>query len=130
MISNVQVTYHALQSIFQHLHLTKSTRTGPAPGASLAARTAGALPQPNGMGMGGTGLAASYPAAVNSGGGRPQIQNDILAVFNASNAQASEVGTSTDQASLFHCAWQTIGCKGSALLMVAPCCKGPCCPHR
>ncbi len=61
----------------------------------------GALAQPSGMGMGGVGPAASYPAAVNSGSGRPQVQEDVLAVFNASNAQASEVGTSTDQASAF-----------------------------
>lgn len=64
-------------------------------GGSLAARTAGAIPQPNGMGGG--GAAASYPAAVKTDGSRPPIQQDILAVFNSSNAQASDVGTSTDQ---------------------------------
>lgn len=94
-MSLLQVTYHALQSIFQHLHLTKGTRTGPTGGASLAARTAGAIPQPNGIGGG--GAAASYPAAVKTDGGRPPIQQDVLAVFNSSNAQASDVGTSTDQ---------------------------------
>ena len=91
----LQVTYHALQSIFQHLHLTKGTRTGPMGGPSLASRTAGAIPQPNGMGGGGAG--APYPAAVKTDGSRPPIQQDILAVFNSSNAQASDVGTSTDQ---------------------------------
>ena len=92
----LQVTYHALQSIFQHLHLTKGTRTGPMGGSNLAARTAGALPQPNGMGGGGAG--AAYPAAVKTDDQRrTPIQQDILAVFNTSNAQASDVGTSTDQ---------------------------------
>ena len=64
-------------------------------GGSLAARTAGAIPQPNGMGGG--GAAASYPNAVKTDGSRPPLQQDILAVFNSSNAQASDVGTSTDQ---------------------------------
>ncbi|KAK9833208.1 hypothetical protein WJX74_010485 [Apatococcus lobatus] len=91
-----EVTYHALQSIFQHLHLTKGTRTGPMGGSNLAARPAGAMPQSNGMGGGPAG--ASYPAAtVKTDGNRPPIQQDILAVFNTSNAQASDVGTSTDQ---------------------------------
>ena len=96
----MQVTYHCLQSIFQHLHLTKGTRTGPPGGGSLAARTAGALPQTNGAGNGGAyggGAAASYPAAGTSGTGRTAVQEEALAVFNTSNAQSSEVGISVDQ---------------------------------
>ncbi|KAK9864910.1 hypothetical protein WJX84_000889 [Apatococcus fuscideae] len=95
-----EVTYHCLQSIFQHLHLTKGTRTGPPGGGSLAARTAGALPQTNGAGNGGAyggGAAASYPAAGTSGTGRTAVQEEALAVFNTSNAQSSEVGISVDQ---------------------------------
>lgn len=86
-----EVTYHNLQAIMQHLHLTRggaggapAAIAGAAPVGGYGAPAAVAPPVAGGFGDGASGLSA--------------IQQEILAVFTAPDAAGAEVGISIDQA--------------------------------
>lgn len=89
-----EVTYHFLQCIFQHAHLTKGAAPGGGGGAGMGA----------GVGMGGPagmkqeqyGGGAPAAAGCNPDTGLNAIQNDIMTFFNAPDALATEKGISID----------------------------------
>lgn len=79
-----EITYHNLQCVFQHLHLTK--------GAAAAATAAATTP----------GGAAAMPTAVGGGsgifgGGMDGVQQEVNNVLKSEHAQASASGVSTEE---------------------------------
>ncbi|PSC71498.1 replication A 32 kDa subunit [Micractinium conductrix] len=86
-----EVTYHFLQCIFQHAHLTKGG-AGAGGAAQGAAAPASGFKQEQGGYGGGYGGA---PAAGYQVGGLSAVQNDILTIFNGPDAQG-DAGISVD----------------------------------
>ncbi|KAK9810493.1 hypothetical protein WJX72_011667 [[Myrmecia] bisecta] len=86
-----EVTYHLLQCVFQHVHLTKGASSGRPPAAAAGPTTAAPAGQP---------AAASVPATNNNmagGDGMSNVQRDACALFNSPDANASESGISLEQ---------------------------------
>ncbi|EFN58502.1 hypothetical protein CHLNCDRAFT_140549 [Chlorella variabilis] len=87
-----EVTYHFLQCIFQHVHLTKG-------GGDQAGAAAAPAPAAQGAYGGAAPAVAGYAAPAAAGynpGGLTAIQSDLMTLFNAPDAQASDAGISID----------------------------------
>lgn len=89
-----QVTYHFLQAVFQHVHLTKGAPGAGGAGAGVKQEGgyAGAAPAAGGYAAPAVGGAAG---GYNPHGGLTAVQSDVMSFFSAPDAQG-DAGISLD----------------------------------
>lgn len=92
-----EVTYHFLQCIFQHVHLTKGGGAALGTGGGAAAPVGGMKQEAAGGYAAPVGGYGAAPAAgYNPNSGLTAVQNDVMTFFNAPEAQQGDAGISIE----------------------------------
>lgn len=97
VVDHNEITYHFLQCIFQHVHLTKG---GGAALGGAGAAALGGVKQEQAGGFGGApagGFGGAPAAGYNPNQGLTPIQSDLMAFFNAPDVQNGDAGISIDE---------------------------------